>query len=56
MRVGSVFWLGVVVLLALVMAPQLVLPAVGVVMAFWLAGWALLAWGKAQVRGRRWGR
>lgn len=55
MKAGSMFWLGVILLLSLVIAPQLVLPAVGVVMTVGLAGWALYAWLRAGAR-RGWRR
>lgn len=50
MRTGSAVWLGVITFAALVIWPQLVLPAVGVVMALALVLWAT----REAVRGRRW--
>jgi hypothetical protein len=50
MRMGSAIWLGVITFAALVIWPQLVLPAVGVVMALALVLWSA----HRAVRGRRW--
>ena len=57
MRAGTIIKLGVAVLLALAIAPQLMLTAIGTVIVLGLAAWVLIAWAKARLqRGRGWGQ